>query len=181
MSGKFIFIPCLAVLLAGISFFVFDGGEKNSSAPPDDDNFTVYVSGQVKNPSLVTLENTGNLRAADAVNAAGGLTDSADSKKINLAEPLIDGQHIHIPTKKFLKQEAEKNSSSGGEVVDINSANESELQKIKGVGQATAKRIIDYRTQHGDFKSVEEIKNVRGIGEKTFEKMKNFMTVRNND
>lgn len=147
---------------------------------------TVYVSGQVKTPAVVTLEDNGKLRAIDAVNAVGGLTDLADTEIVNLAEPLIEGQHIHIPTKEIIFQElpAVANSAPNksvnfaqGGLININTADEKELQSIRGVGPVIAGRIVEYRTQNGAFNSIEEIKKVRGIGEKTFEKMKDSITV----
>ena len=192
MKNKIALITILAVALVAGSFYLFDD-EKNS-APPEPDNVPaknsigVYVSGQVKTPAVVTLEDNGNLRIVDAVNAAGGLTEFADTEVVNLAEHLTDGQHIHIPTKEIVLQEpsttptdtSDKKTGSGknsGDIVNINTADETELQKIRGVGPAIAKRIVDYREQNGKFQTIDEIKKVRGIGEKTFEKMKDNITV----
>ena len=141
----------------------------------------VYVSGAVKNPAVVKFSSREDLRLVDAVNAAGGMTELADSEIVNLAEPLRDGQHIHIPTKEIYFREIsarsnEKNSATG-DLININTADEKELQKIKGVGLALAGRIIEYRENNGAFKSIDEIKKVRGIGEKTFEKMRDQIKV----
>ena len=126
---------------------------------------TVYLSGQVKKIAVVELEDNGDLRLVDAVNAAGGLTDLADTEVVNLAEPLTDGQHIHIPTKEvFLLQ----NPAASGDLVNINTADVERLATLKGIGPALAQRIVDYREQNGAFKTIDEIKNVRGIGEKKF-------------
>lgn len=134
---------------------------------------TAYISGQVKKISVVELEDNGNLRFVDAVNAAGGLTEFADTEAVNLAEPLTDGQHIHIPTKEiFLLQ----NSAAQGTLVNVNTADVEKLSTLKGIGPALAQRIIDYREQNGAFKTIDEIKNVRGIGEKKFADFKDKIT-----
>ena len=135
---------------------------------------SVYISGQVKNISVVELEDDGNLKLVDAVNATGGLTDFADADAVNLAAPLTDGQHVHIPTKDiFLMPQ----NISSADRVNINTADVEELATLKGIGPTLAQRIIDYREQNGAFKSIDEIKNVRGIGEKKFAAFKDKITV----
>jgi competence protein ComEA len=191
MKNKFIISAILVVIILA-AFFVYSENSKETqiaeNVPPPKKEISVYVSGQVKTPAVITLEDTGNLRAVDAVNAVGGLTDLADTEIINLAEPLYDGQHIHIPTKEILFQEipvaalkSSTNKSFGGvaqgNLININTADETELQKIRGVGKVIAGRIIEYRTNNGLFQSIEEIKKVKGIGDKTFEKMKDSITV----
>lgn len=137
---------------------------------------SVYVSGQVKNISVVELEDNGNLRIVDAVNKAGGLTDLADAGAINLAEPLTDGQHIHIPTKEISLQAQNISVNASSDLVNINTANAEQLETLKGIGPALAQRIIEYREQNGAFKSIDEIKNVRGIGDKKFAAFKDKIT-----
>ena len=190
MKQKMILSASLAVIILA-AFFVY--GENSKEIPvaeniePPKKEISVYISGQVKTPAVVKLEDTGNLRAVDAVNAVGGLTDLADTEIINLAEPLFDGQHIHIPTKEIIFQEipvvtaSSANKSSGGvaqgNLININTADEKELQNLKGVGPVIAGRIVEYRTNNGAFQTIEDIKKVRGIGAKTFEKMKDSITV----
>lgn len=193
MKQKMILSASLAVIILA-AFFVYSENSKEipvaENLEPPKKEISVYVSGQVKTPAVVTLEDNGNLRAVDAVNAVGGLTDLADTEIINLAEPLFDGQHIHIPTKEIILQElppaaaaganSPTNKSAGvaqGNLININTADEKELQKIRGVGPVIAGRIVEYRTNNGAFQSIEEIKKVRGIGEKTFEKMRDSITV----
>lgn len=168
----------LSVGIFAASFFYFGSPEIETSeeVAPAKNEIVVYVSGQVETPAVVTLEDNGNLRIIDAVNAVGGMTDLADTEIVNLAEKLTDGQHIHIPTKDiFFRELAAQNNPSN--LININTADEKELQKIKGIGPALAGRIIDYRENNGAFKSIDEIKKVRGIGDKTFEKMKDQITV----
>ncbi len=186
MKNKFIAIAILAVVITAALFFISTtGAGENISiqAPPAPKKIAVYVSGQVKTPAVVTLEDTGNLRAVDAVNAVGGLTEFADTEFINLAEPLTDGQHIHIPTKEFIFMElpaadiAASKSVQNSSQININTADETELRKINGVGPVIAGRIVEYRQQNGAFQSIDDIKKVRGIGAKTFDKIKDFITV----
>lgn len=148
------------------------------SLEPPVKKISVYLSGQVKNISVVELEDDGNLRVVDAVNMAGGLTDLADTEAINLAEPLTDGQHVHIPTKEiFLMPQDVSTTSSSSDLVNINTADAEKLATLKGIGSALAQRIIEYREQNGGFKSVDELKNVRGIGEKRFAAFKEKVTI----
>lgn len=137
---------------------------------------SVYLSGQVKNISVVELEDNGNLRLVDAVNKAGGLTNLADTAAINMAEPLTDGQHIHIPTKEISLQAQSVSAPSSSDLVNINTADAERLATLKGIGPALAQRIIDHREQNGAFKSIDEIKNVRGIGQKKFDAFKDKIT-----
>ena len=188
MKNKIIFSSILVVIiLAAIFLYGNDSAEVQvaENLEPVKRELTVYVSGQVKTPAVVTLEDNGKLRAVDAINAVGGLTEFADTEIVNLAEPLIDGQHIHIPAKDIIFSEIPPAASSPnksanfaqGNLININTADETELQKIRGVGKVIAGRIIEYRNSNGFFEKIEDIKKVRGIGEKTFEKMKNSITV----
>lgn len=190
MPKKFAVAAILALVLVAASFFIFSGAEEEipvAQELPAPRKIAVYVSGQVKTPAVVTLDDTGNLRAVDAVNAVGGLTELADAELVNLAEPVSDGQHIHIPTKEIFLQEiaaAAPNKSGNfaqtahsGELININTADETELQKIRGIGPVIAGRIVEYRQSNGAFQTIDEIKKVRGIGNKTFEKMRDAITV----
>lgn len=149
--------------------------------PPPVKKISVYVSGQVKNISVIEFEDTGELKIIDAVNKAGGLTDLADDSAVNMAEPLIDGQHIHIPTKEIFLQPQQlaalNSNSSSSDIVNINTADAERLSTLKGIGPVLAQRIIEYREQHGSFKTIEEIKNVRGIGDKRFAELKDKLTI----
>ena len=177
-KNKIILISILSVAVIAASFFILRADDEvavETPVEPPKKICVVYVSGQVKKPAVVRLEDNGDLRLIDAVNAVGGVTEFADTDAVNLAEPLIDGQHVRIPTKEILLREISTATSS--DLININTADEKELQKIKGIGSALAGRIIDYRQSNGAFKSIDEIKKVRGIGDKTFEKMKNQITV----
>ena len=165
------------IATVAILFFIGLADETPALPPPEPPikKISVYVSGQVKNISVVELEDNGNLKFVDAVNAAGGLTEFADADAVNLAETLTDGQHIHIPTKEIFLMP--QNISSSSDLVNINTADAEQLETLKGVGSALAQRIIDYREQNGAFKSIDELKNVRGIGDKKFAAIKDKITV----
>lgn len=145
--------------------------------PPPVKKISAYVSGQVKNISVVELEDTGNLKLVDAVNLAGGLTEQADTSAVNLAEPLTDGQHIHIPTKEIFLQPQNFPAATSSDIININTADADQLIKLKGIGPALAQRIIEYREQNGAFNSIDEIKNVRGIGDKKFSDIKDKIAI----
>lgn len=164
------------VLTLGVLFLIGlaeDDTPPLKPPPPPVKKVSVYLSGQVKNISVIELEDNGNLRLVDAVNRAGGLTDLADAEAVNLAAPLTDGQHVHIPTKEIFLSQA---SAASSDLVNINTADAERLATLKGIGPALAQRIIDYREQNGAFKSVDELRNVRGIGEKKFDALKDKVT-----
>ena len=176
---KYLIVSGIVVVLA-VAILFFIGLAEDDTPPleppkPPVKKISVYVSGQVQNISVVELEDNGELKFIDAVNKAGGLTNLADSDAVNMAAPLTDGQHIHIPTKEIFLQQS--SSASSGDLVNINTADAEKLATLKGIGPALAQRIIEYREQNGAFKTVDEIKNVRGIGDKKFAAFKDKITV----
>lgn len=142
------------------------------------DDVYVDIGGEVKNPMLLQLPP--GSRIDDAIKAAGGLTDKADLSNVNRAQLLEDGQKILIPTlgDSASAEEAQKISDAQKDVkVNINTANDDELRTLDGVGPATAEKIINHREKNGRFKSIEDIMDVSGIGEKTFERLKDDICV----
>ena len=151
----------------------------------------VYVTGEVVNPGVYSLPE--NSRMFQAVNAAGGFTRNADGVALNLAEFLADEAHIHVPAKgerrnaQPLPQNAPGvvrvpgsagvRSAMKGGLIDINRADLQELQRINGVGPAIAQRILEYRNAHGAFSRVEDLINVRGIGQAKMNQIRNQVTV----
>ena len=144
----------------------------------------VDVAGAVDNPSVVELPD--GSRVFEAIEKAGGLTKNADTRATNQAEILTDGQKLYIPTKQELEESMPGTSSSNfvsqanagrSGLININTADSEALQQLSGVGPATAEKIIDYRNKNGRFLTIEDIKNVSGIGEKTYEKFKDKITV----
>ena len=193
-------ISAVVVIMISASAFFFILNDKNSTIPIQDtvqDNQTVPASGEsaavresagtvfvdvsgcVKHPGVYEVTSTS--RVFEVIEKAGGVTKDADTSSINQAEPVTDGQKINVPDKKSgspvqgSSAAAEQQSPDGK--VNINTADSEELQKIPGVGPVTAENIISYRESNGSFKSIDDIKNVSGIGEKTFEKMKSTIVL----
>lgn len=174
--------------------------ETNIEENEDDTKIFVHVTGAVKNEGIVEIKEEG--RIADAVEAANGFTEEADISQINLAYKLEDGQKIYIPSIKDEKIKEEEKAlekeyvtdEAGDDIIieddissvkskkdgkiNINTAMESELEEIPGVGESTAKKIIEYRKNNGKFKEIEDIKNVSGIGDSKFENMKEKICVK---
>lgn len=147
----------------------------------DINEVVVYISGAVKNPGVLTM--TSEDRLADAIEMVGGTVDGADMNAVNLAEKLSDGKHYIIPkigenvAPSGNNQVSTSNSKGSDGKININTATAEELDKLPGVGESTAQKIISYREESGGFKSVEELKNVNGIGDKKFEDMKDSVTI----
>ncbi|URK66574.1 helix-hairpin-helix domain-containing protein [Streptococcus oralis] len=152
--------------------------EKEES--PEQDLITVDVKGAVKSSGIYDLP-VGS-RVHDAVQKAGGLTEEADSKSLNLAQKVSDEALVYVPTKgeEVASQQAASGttpSSSKEKKVNLNKASLEELKQVKGLGGKRAQDIIDHREANGKFKSVDELKKVSGIGAKTIEKLKDYVTV----
>ncbi len=152
--------------------------EKEES--PEQDLITVDVKGAVKSPGIYDLP-VGS-RVHDAVQKAGGLTEEADSKSLNLAQKVSDEALVYVPTKG--EEAASQQTASGTpsstskeKKVNLNKASLEELKQVKGLGGKRAQDIIDHREANGKFKSVDELKKVSGIGAKTIEKLKDYVTV----
>ena len=153
-----------------------DGNQKEEVV--EQDLITVDVKGAVKSPGIYDLP-VGS-RINDAVQKAGGLTDNADSKSINLAQKISDEALVYVPTKEEVaNQESYSNATGNKESkkVNLNKASLEELKQVKGLGAKRAQDIIDHRESNGKFKSVDELKKVSGIGAKTIEKLKEYVTV----
>lgn len=183
----------------GIAYESASSYESTSSYDASEDTNVVIcdVSGAVNSPQVVELKKGD--RIEDAIQAAGGLTAKADISNINRAAVVNDGDKILIPEKgaavenplqgqssapaqapssatEAPAQSSGTQSPASGKI-NINSADSDQLQTISGVGPVTAQKIIDYRTQNGAFRRIEDLTNVSGIGEKTFEKMKDQICV----
>lgn len=145
----------------------------------------VDVSGAVASPSVVELPE--GSRMYEAIEKAGGLSKDADTTILNQAEILTDGQKVYIPTKQEIREISSSGNStvilpsamkdSRSDLININTASKEMLQQLSGIGPVTADKIINYRNENGKFVRKEEIKNVSGIGEKTYEKFKDRITI----
>ncbi|HVX19381.1 MAG TPA: helix-hairpin-helix domain-containing protein [Acidimicrobiales bacterium] len=155
----------------------------NTSVPQG--GVVVHVAGAVRLPGLRRLGN--GTRVADALAAAGGPTADADLDRLNLAAPLRDGERVWVPRRGELTEPpvADGDGSGGGGgngsassgPVDLNQASEKDLEELPGVGPATAQAIIAYRDQHGGFRSVDELQDVRGIGDAKYAQLQPLVTV----
>ena len=140
----------------------------------------VYLSGEVESPGVYKLENEARLYQAIEL---AGMTKNAQKEYLNLAETVYDGQQIHILSKKEYKKSQEQdtdivqNTDSDNALININTATPEELQSLSGIGETRAKAIIEYREKNGKFQTIEDIKNVSGIGDSTFENIQNDITV----
>jgi competence protein ComEA len=138
----------------------------------------VDLKGAIKYPGVYEVQ-SGD-RVIDVIESAGGLHENADKNNINFAMKLVDEMVLYIPTI------GEENVAVTGEgmvqaddgKINLNKASEVELQTLTGVGPSKANAIIEYRDENGSFKEIEELMEISGIGEKTFEKFKDQITVR---
>ena len=166
--------------VAAVSKDSVSENEVKKEEPVEQDLITVDVKGAVKAPGIYDLP-VGS-RVNDAVQKAGGLTEQADSKSLNLAQKVSDEALVYVPSKgeESASQQAGSgtaSSTSKEKKVNLNKASLEELKQVKGLGAKRAQDIIDHREANGKFKSVDELKKVSGIGAKTIEKLKDYVTV----
>ena len=154
-------------------------------------NVVVHIAGEVNSPGIIEISE--GSRIADIVEKAEGFTEEADISKVNLAYVVQDGQKITIPNlengldnkeddeyivkesaKGVVEDATEKERTAG--IVNINKATQTDLEQLPGIGPSTALKIIEYRKKN-KFKVIEDIKNVNGIGDAKFEKIKDYITV----
>ncbi len=174
----------------------------SSSVPASSANTHIIVSvvGKVANPGLVTL--TDGARVADAVQAAGGVLPGTDVTALNLARKLADGEQIYVgipvpsgaavpppdpalPSGAASPDSTTKKSKKGkgtaelppGQKINLNTASANDLETLPGVGDATAQRILTWRSQHGSFNSIDQLRDVGGIGDAKYAKLKDLVTV----
>ena len=157
----------------------------HSAGPSKQSGATLYVHilGAVARPGLYVLSDGD--RAIDAVAAAGGFTATADQSQLNLARVIVDGEQLYVPSIGEAPAAAAggasgANGAGGGGVagkVNINTADEATLETLPRVGPAMAKRIIDWRAANGRFTAIEDLMSVSGVGEKTFEQLKDMVTL----
>lgn len=149
-----------------------------SSGPP-----LIYadIKGGVVQPGMYPIEP--NMRVLDVVNMAGGFTAEADQKRVNFSQIVSDQMLIYVPVEGEALEWQESPGVVKGETpgqsskVNLNTADASGLQQLSGIGEKKAAAIISYREEHGSFSSIEDIKKVSGIGDKTFESLKDDLEV----
>lgn len=189
---------CFIILVLGIFYASFkdklvdeeytfedDVVETKEEKVVEEVKIIIHVAGEVNNPGIISLKQ--GSRIIDAIESAGGLTEDADISNVNLAYELEDAQKIYIPSIYDLEeiaviQENSENILSSGvkknSKVNINKANEGELQNLTGIGLSIAKRIVQYRNENGNFKNLEDIKNVSGIGDSKYENIKDEICIK---
>ena len=179
--------------------------EETEEVEEESQKIIVHVSGAVNKEGIVKLD--ADSRISDAIDKAEGLAENADTKKINLAFKLEDGMKIYIPkigeeeneetqettgdeTSQYITsssgvidtQENESSKNSSGKItkgkININTASQTELETLPGIGPATSSKIISYREENGKFESIEEIKEVSGIGDAKYENIKELICVK---
>lgn len=179
---------------------------KNKETNKTDKNkIVIYIIGEVKQEGVYKLDE--NSRISDALEKAGGTKENADLSQINLAYKIEDGMRIYIPKKGELVQDKEKiedktqeivtgkstditnttsvntnlstnkKSKTDIEKINLNKATQTELETLPGIGPSTAEKIIAYRKENGNFKNIEDIMNVNGIGESKYNKIKDLISV----
>lgn len=180
------------------------GTSASSQATPSSSSLRIHVVGQVRRPGVVTVP--AGSRVSDAVAAAGGLTAAADPAAVNLARPLADGEQVfiakpgetHTPPPDAVASSSDaaptasagakslggaptdsatKDTATTGGLVNLNTADLAALDSLPGVGPVLAQRIIDWRTEHQKFSSIDELNEVSGIGDKAMERLRSKVTV----
>lgn len=193
-----VFLLLAAVILLGSMYGFYekdravglDEGDKLERSSGE--MVTVYVCGAVNKPGVVKL--TAGARNIDAIEACGGTLPTADTAKLNMAQLLKDGAQITVPEKNIVSMQepqagnkgetvktngaqSRKNSTSAEGKININTADQAELDKLPGVGPATAEAIIEYRKNEGQFTAIEDLKKVNGIGDAKFRKIADRITI----
>lgn len=179
----------VVVILSIISIVMQSVDRKNTlqvnstNVKGKDEKIAVYITGAVKNPGVYYLEE--NSRLSNLLDICGGIEENADIEQINLAKKLVDSDKINIPVKQEKSEEEISESDelketqreySSKEKVNINKASKEELMSLKGIGESTANKIIEYRKTQ-KFLEIEDIMNVSGIGNSKFEKIKDNIEV----
>jgi competence protein ComEA len=186
----------VAALLVGARFVVRAGTPAGSPAPPivgstedpagaasasgaalgPSSRLVVYVVGAVRRPGLYKL--SAGSRVADAVARAGGVTRKADPAALNFAAPVADGEQVLVPARLPRAVAAAQGTPVPGVPsgpIQLSSATAEQLDSLPGIGPATAQKILDYRAQHGAFRSVEELDEVPGIGPTRIEQLRGLV------
>lgn len=204
-KGQKIFLTILGIIVVIVLLIYYTTREDNTEYSEIDniyieneieeenidgeEEIVIHIIGAVNKEGIVKLK-SGD-RISDAIEKAGGATENADLSKINLAYIVEDGQKINIPNKDEENTNTEyittdsgnaivENEQSSEEIgkVNINTATQTELETLPGIGPSTALKIIQYREENGKFDSIEDIKNVSGIGDVKYENIKDYINVK---
>ena len=174
-------------------YFIEETSEENLTSVdiPQSEELIIYIDikGAVNRPGLYQLSE--GSRMVDAIEAAGGLTTEADDRTINLAEKLLDQQKIIVYTESEIAEQLMQedrdnllerdvypsNPSDATQKININIATIDELQALPNIGPKKAQAIIEYRQTNGSFQTIDQIKEIKGIGEKTYEELAHLISV----
>jgi competence protein ComEA len=157
------------------------GPRAEGPRPGDGAEAVVYVSGGVARPGLYKVP-LGN-RVTDAVDAAGGLAEGADTAKLNMAQFVKDGMHVYVPVRSAPAHRAVSPAAAvppdkpNADKININTADAGQLQQLPGIGPVLAGRIIEYRKAKGPFRDRAELKLVPGIGDAKYNELKDRITL----
>lgn len=160
--------------------------ENNETSRTEETKIKVHITGETIKNGIIEINE--GARISDVIDAAGGSTEEADLNRINLAYKVEDGQKIYIPNINDKNEETEYITDESGDGVvmseenknkkiNINKATQTELETLSGIGPSTALKIINYREQNGKFSTIEDLKNVSGIGEAKYNVIKDSICV----
>jgi len=169
--------------------------EEKTSIETNEERIIVHITGAVNNCGIVQVKESARIN--DVIEAAGGITNDADLTNVNLAYIVEDGQKIYIPSKQDMIESNEINENKQIEIIsegagdkitgdgkvggvsktNINKATLDGLKSLPGIGESTALKILEYREAHGKFKTIDELKNISGIGDAKFNTIKNLINV----
>lgn len=195
---KTIMVIIITIMLAVVGYYIINKTEKNDYSEleqianaeeqedeeKEEEKIIIHITGEVEESGVIELEK--GARISDAIEEAGGATEEADLSNVNLAYSLSDGQKIKIPNineeneETIIEEKAGKNiiiegNNKNDEKTNINTANQTELETLPGIGPSIALKIINYRNEHGKFEKIEDIKNVSGIGDSKYENIKEYI------
>ena len=152
-----------------------DSKQGESADKADEKQLCVYICGQVTAPGVYYVAQ--GARVCDVVECAQGFLDGASLESLNLARPVSDGEQIIVRAIDESSSDSAGRGNASSQLVNINTATAAQLEQIPGIGAAFAQRIISYRDKQGSFKTVDELKNVSGIGDKKLESIRAYVCV----
>ncbi len=165
-----------------ISTYEENENEELKEEAEEEKEIVIHIAGAVKTEGIIFLKEGARLN--EAIEKAGGTLEEADMTQVNLACQLEDGMKVYIPKKGEVMEEnqtdtatSEKENNNTSKKININKATQSELETLPGIGPSTAEKIISHREEKGKFKTIENIKDVSGIGEAKYNSIKDFITV----
>ena len=152
-----------------------DSKQGESAGEAAEKQICVYICGQVTAPGVYYVAQ--GARVCDVVECAQGFLENASLESLNLARPVSDGEQIIVRSIDELSSDSVDSGNASSQLVNINTATATQLEQIPGIGAAFAQRIVSYRDKQGSFKTVDELKNVSGIGDKKLESIRAYICV----